>query len=213
MSTILDGMKWAAEINIKTTTNIDITPGSLPEQNNIEKHPNFKVGEIPAQYRRCVQQLLRVATARVLQDAIQCLKEGLCDRPYHFEIEISDQLHESASSLLENDKQEYICAFQYPLLNFHYIALTPYEFGAFVCSSNGLISDCYVLCTNCSQEQIGPFKLSPIQYFTERGAEAPKCLPCISSITPRNMWEQNHELNMDSITQCDDDFENDDEYG
>lgn len=62
--------------------------------NNIEKRPNFQWGNILAQSRQRVQQVLLAATMRVRHDAFACPWEGLRDQPDQFEIELFAYLHE-----------------------------------------------------------------------------------------------------------------------
>lgn len=73
MTTMADKAKRATEIGTEITANIDITEGSLLSWMKIEKRPNFKAGKIPAQSRRRLLQLLPIETARVIQDALECL--------------------------------------------------------------------------------------------------------------------------------------------
>lgn len=159
-----------------------------------------------------VQQLIPIAAARVLQNAIESLKEGLCDRPDQCGMERPAHLHESTLSRLNKVKREYTCTFQNPLSKYFYTALTPYEFETINCSWIGADSNCYVLCTNFLEECFVRFKLSSIQDLNESDDEAPRYLPAGSRTTSRNIEVQNHQSNLDNILQCNDDFDDDDDY-
>lgn len=66
ITTMTHRLKNATEIDIQTTTNIDMKQGSLPASKKIEKCTVSKGRKIPAQSRQRVQQLLPIAAARVL---------------------------------------------------------------------------------------------------------------------------------------------------
>lgn len=167
MTTTVDEMTWATEIYIFNTTNIDITQDSQGIINKLRRTRILKWDKVPAQSRRCVQQVLLTVIAHVLQDVLKCLKEYLCERPDQIEIETPVHSHESILSHLKNDRQEYTYAFQNPLSKFHYIAMTQYTFAAFIYSWIGIACDCYFLYTNSLQETFDPFKLISIQDHVE----------------------------------------------